>query len=157
MRDLSYFSKRLNLWGKKCEMFFLQVVIWVFVIINGIMHKKCRYRYKFMCKAVGHYYLSKGNLSTHKCPYLDLNKEHLLDRSTPAGLEGTFWLPPHFPKLLCHKARFSKLEMHSILSNSQPKMKEFLPVSKTDYQGVFQATHINYTEIHSKFQYQNLL
>lgn len=121
------------------------------------MHKKCRNRGTFTHRPVGYYYLSKGNLSTDKCPYLDLNKEHLLDRSMTASLTGTFWPPLYFPKVPCNKAHFSRLEMQPILSNSQPKTKEFFPVPKTDYQGILQATYINYTEITSKCQYQKLL
>lgn len=115
------------------------------------MHKKCRYKYKFRDKVVG-YYLSKGNSSPDKCPCLDLNKEHHLDRNTTASLADTFRLPTHFPKVPCVKAHVSRLEMQSTLSDSQPKWKEDFPVSKMDYQGIFQATCINYIEISSKSQ-----
>lgn len=122
-----------------------------FLIINGIMHK-CKYRCKFTDKVVGYYYLSKRNLSPGKCPCLDLNKKHDLDRNTTASLQDTFWLPPDFPKLQCVKAHVSRLETLSTLSNSQPKWKEVFLVSKMDYQGVFQATCLNYIEIISKSQ-----
>lgn len=117
--DLSYFSKRLHLWRKKCERLFLQILIQVFVTINGIMHRKCTYRHKFTHKAASYYYLCKGNSSTEKCLSLDLNKGHLLDRINTVSLAGTFWFPTNCPKFPCQKAHFSNVEIQSVLSNLQ--------------------------------------